>query len=163
MRPFAGFAIVLLIISSHAQSRPLVTDFASLRPALKEGKEVRAVIHYGRCRLVTDGKESKSPDAIGGMSFETFEYFAAGSIGNPKAYVTTSETMLISHPSKGYVYNYVKLKVYEDSAVDVVARYLNPSTFEVVMDEIFFAKISTTTENRDAYFFVHHTEEEEKQ
>lgn len=163
MRPFAGFAIVLLILSSHAQSQPLVTDFASLMAALKDGKEVRAVIHYGRCRLVTDGKESKSPDAIGGMSFTTFEYFAAGSIGNPKAYVTTSETVLISHPSRGYVYNYVKLKVYEDTAVDVVTRYLNPSTFEVVMDEIFYGQMSTSAENRGAYFFVEDFNEEEKE
>ena len=163
MRQLVLIAATLLLLVSHAQSQPLARDFASLLAALKEGKEVRAVLHYSHCRLVIDGKESKAPDAIGGMTFGTFEYFAAGSIGNPRAFVTTSETVLISHPSRGYVYNYVKLKVYEDNAVEIVARYLNPSTFEVVMDEIFFAQMSTRTENRGAYFFVEDSEEEDSE
>lgn len=163
MRQFALIAAALPMLVCSAHSQILVTDFASLMTALKEGKEVRAVFHYAQCRLVVDGKESKSPDAIGGMTIGTFEYFAASAIGNAKAFVTTSETVLISHPSRGYVYNYVKLKVYEDNAVDIVARYLDPATFAVVMDEIFHARMSTSTENRGAYFFVDDSEEEENE
>ncbi len=146
-------ALLALAARPAAAQEPLA-DFAAIMNALTEGKEVRAVLHYGHCRLLVDGKETAAPDAIGGMELTTFEYFAAGSIGNPKAFVTTSETVLISHPTRGYVYNYVKLKIYEDNAVDVVARYLNPSTFEVVMDEIFYGQISTGTENHGAYFFT---------
>lgn len=163
MRQLSIIAATLLLLASNSRSQTLAPDFASLMGALKEGKEVRAVLHYGHCRLVIDGKDSKSPDAIGGMTIGTFEYFAAGSIGNPKAYVTTSETVLISHPSRGYVYNYVKLKVYDDNAVDVVARYLNPSTFEVVMDEIFYAQMSTSTDNRGAYFYILDSDEDGKE
>lgn len=161
MRQYALIAGALLMLVCTAHSQTLVTEFASLMTALEEGKEVRAILHYAQCRLVVDGKETKSPDAIGGMSFGTFEYFAAGAIGNSKAYVTTSETVLISHPRHGYVYNYVKLKVYEDNAVDIVARYLNPSTFQIVMDEIFYAQMSSASENRGALFFVEDSKREE--
>lgn len=160
MRQFALIAAALPLLVCSAHSETLVASFASLMTTLKEGKEVRAVFHYAQCRLVIDGKENKSPDAVGGMAFGTFEYFAAGAVGNSKPSVTTSETVLISHPSRGYVYNYVKLKVYEDNAAEIVARYLNASTFEVVMDEIFYAQMSTWTENRWAYVFVEDSEEE---
>jgi len=160
MKSLITTALIVIVAASQADAQVPLKDFATLMQALNQGKEVRAVLHYAEFRLLVDGKETAAPDAIGGMSFGTFEYFAAGSIGNSKAFVTTSETVLISHPSRGYVYNYVKLKVYEDNAVDLVARYLNPTTFEVVMDEIFYGQISTEGKNRGAYFFTDDSEEE---
>ena len=154
MKTLVHVASALLLAASAAIAQTPVEDFPSLLAALKQGKDVRAVLHYAHCRLVVDGKDTKSPDAVGGMAFRTFEYFAPGSIGNPKAFITTSEAVLISHPTRGYVYNYVKLKVYEDNAVDILARYLNPTTFEIVMDEIFYGQISSSGVNRGAYFFV---------
>lgn len=160
MRPLSLMLTLILFAASQAEAQRPLNDFASLLQALKAGKEVRVVLHYAEFRLVVDGEETTAPDAIGGMHFGTFEYFAAGSIGNSKAYVTSSETVLISHPTRGYVYNYVKIKVYEDNAVDVVARYLRPATFEVVMDEIFYGQVSSDQQNRGAYFFVDEPEME---
>jgi len=87
--------------------------------ALNNGESVRAVIHYGKCELIVDSVAVEAPDAIGGMEFQTFEYFAKMSIRNNKAYVTTSETVLIGHPYYGYVYNYAKLRIYEDNSVEI--------------------------------------------
>ena len=122
--------------------------------ALERGEEVRAVIHYAKCRLVTDSTEEKSPDAIGGMSLQTFEYFAPMTIRNPKAFVTSSETILINHPQRGYVHNYIKIKIFDDNNVEITARYLTPGTLDVVMDETFFGKISDGEDENGISFFV---------
>jgi len=137
----AFFALFSLAASlGAAPPEPLRTFDAFLR-ALESGRTVRAVIHYARCRLVIDGKDEKAPDAVGGMDFRTFEYFAAGSVGNPRGFVSTSETVLISHPRYGYVQNYVKVRVYEDHTVEITARYLDPKTLKIVMDETFYGSI----------------------
>jgi hypothetical protein len=118
-----------------------LTTFEAFLGALESGRTVRAVIHYARCRLVVDGKDERAPDAVGGLDFRTFEYFARGSVRNPKGFVSTSETVLISHPRYGHVQNYVKIRIYEDHAVEITARYLDPATLKVVMDETFFTVI----------------------
>ncbi len=111
---------------------------------LKAGKAVRAVIYSQKCKLLIDEKEEKAPDAIGGMKLKTFEFFAKGSVKNEKAFVTSSETMLISHPRYGFVYNCVKLRIYKDGFAEIVAGYFDPKTFEVKMDEIFYSLINNS-------------------
>lgn len=118
-----------------------LTTFEAFLGALESGRTVRAVIHYARCRLVIDGKDEQAPDAVGGLDFRTFEYFARGSVRNPKGFVSTSETVLISHPRYGHVQNYVKIRISEDHAVEITARYLDPATHKVIMDETFFTVI----------------------
>ncbi len=115
---------------------------------------MRVVIYYENCRLMVNGKEEKSPDAIGGMDFKVFEYFAKGTVRNEKSFVTTSETILISHPGYGYVYNYIKLRIYEDDSIEITARYLDPKTFEIKMDEIFYSSINKGTEDGAVYFYL---------
>jgi len=111
----------------------LLVGFEELMESLTTGHEVRAVLRYGNCTL--DGA-GPGPDAIGGMAVDTFEYFAEGVIGNDTAYVLFSETSFIS-VGANYVYDYVKVRVYEDLAVEVVAQYLDPVTFDVEMNETF--------------------------
>jgi hypothetical protein len=137
---FFLFTFLLLPTVAHTQPRPL-SDFPSLLEALRQGEEVRAVIHYALCRLTVDSTEVTSPDAIGGMNLSTFEYFARNAVRNPKAFVSSSETVLINHPSRGHVYNYVKLRIFEDNTVQIIARYLLPGTLEIVMDETFTCTI----------------------
>jgi hypothetical protein len=136
-----SFALFSQAASLRADPPEQLKTFDAFLRALEAGRSVRAVIHYARCRLVIDGKDEKAPDAVGGMDFRTFEYFAAGSIGNPRGFVSTSETVLISHPRYGYVQNYVKVRVYEDHAVEITARYLEPKTLKIVMDETFYGTI----------------------
>lgn len=128
--------------SLYSQAK-MVKSFDQLMFALRTGSEVRAVIFYARCRLVVDTVETKAPDTVGGMSFNTFDYFGQNSVNNSKAFVTTSQAVLISHPRQGQVYNYVKLKIYEDNSVEINAKFLHPTTYQVVMDETFYGKISS--------------------
>ena len=143
-----GIAFLLsLFISATLFAQTQIRSFDQLMTALKEGKSVHAVIYYGKCKLFSDGKEqAESPDAIGGMKFDTYEYFDSSVFkGKVPSFVTTSETILINHPRYGYVYNYVKIKVKTDNTIEITARYLKPrkfsSKFKVVMDETFKGKI----------------------
>lgn len=132
--------LAVLLSFGAAAAKPL-KSFDKLFTALTTGQDVRAVIHYGETTLVVDGKEEEAPDAIGGMDLWPYEYFPKGMVRNDHAYVSCSESSLIYHPSYGHVYNYVKLRVYADQSVQIMAQYLDPKSFEVKMDETFKGKI----------------------
>ncbi len=155
MKKAACFVPMLLwAVASLPAETGRLGGFPELLAALESGRSVRAVIHYGRCRLVTDGKETKAPDAIGGMDLRTFEYFAAGSAGNAKAFIAASESVLISHPRFGVVRNSVKVRVFEDGAAEITARYLDPKSFKTVMDETFFGRIDGGRDGGAVCFFA---------
>jgi len=121
--------------------RIAIADYAALTRAVESGDLVRAVIHFARCRLKADGNESPGPNAVGGMDLGTFESFAPMLFNNPHGFLAASEARLISHARYGYVLDYVKLRIYDDDRVDVVAQYLDPKTFELKMDELFECRL----------------------
>ena len=135
-------------------------NFDEVMTALKAGKSVKAVIYYGKCKLFSDGVEEKeSPNAIGGMKLDTYEYFDTSVFKNKvPSFVTSSQTVLINQYYYGYVYNYVKIKVKTDNSVEIVARYLRPrkfsSKFKVVMDETFKGQINDGKNDGAVSFFV---------
>ncbi len=141
------FVVILLIVSSvsiNAQDNRLL-NFEDMMDAMKSGNTVKAVIYYGQAEMIIAGEESDEkemgPDAIGGMEFKTWEYFAKGVVRNELAYVAASETVLIGHPFYGYVLNYGKVRIYEDNSAEITVRYLDPNTYEVKMDEKFLTTI----------------------
>ena len=142
------FAVALL----YAKTEQL-KNFEELMDALKSGEQVRMVVYYGRCKLIS-GNEIKdsAPNAIGGMNLNVFEYFAPMSIGNPNAFVVSSQTKLIN--LKGFVYNYAKLKVSDDNKVKITAQYVNPDEFEIEMDENFFSTINDGKNKGAVYFYL---------
>lgn len=153
-RTWLLFLVLILIAPSAVSQSRQIQSFADLMQVLRGGAEVRTVIDYARCKLIIDTAEVKAPAAIGGMSLGTFEYFAPMVVRNPKAYVTSSQTVLISHPRYGYVLNYVKMKIAENDSVEVTARYLDPRSYQVVMDETFYGAISMGEDGRGIRLFV---------
>lgn len=117
-----------------------IYSFERLMEVLEAGGQVRAVFRYARCRLVMDGDTTQAPDAVGGMELSNFEYFAPKSVGNDMAFVSSSQTALIAR-RKGHVYNYVKLKIYQDGRAEITARYLEPPKMKVRMDELFLGRL----------------------
>ena len=130
------------MLDAYGQSK-LLKNFDQLMFALRTGSEVRAVIYYSRCKLVVDSVEAKAPDMIGGLSFDTFEYFGPNTAGNLKAYVETSQSVLISDPKHGFVDNYIRIRIYEDAEVEIDVRFLNVATRQVIMRETFYGRISS--------------------
>jgi hypothetical protein len=147
MKKFFLVALLQLVMKLGIAQTQLKT-VEDLMQALKSGKTVTTVIYYGKCVLISDGVEQPtSPDAIGGMKLETFEYFDSSVFkGKMPSFVTSSQTILINHRRYGYVYNYVKIKIKLDGAVEITARYLKPkkfsAKFKVVMDETFKGKMN---------------------
>ncbi len=150
--PLLAVLIALPAISAAAPRR--LNNFDQLMTALKNGRQVRTVVEYAKTKLVIEGKEEPAPNAIGGSKIEHWEWFDRGVIRNPKAYVAFSETVLIAHPRHGHVYNYVRFRVYEDSVVEITARYLLPTDFKIVMDETFTGRISNGQDKEGVSFFV---------
>lgn len=142
----------IIITQLSAQSIQL-NSFDELLNELKNGERVRVVIDYSKCKVIFDEKEIPSPNAIGGMNFETFEYFAKGAVRNELAFVSTSETVLISHPSYGTVFNYVRVKVFENNNIEITARYLDPKSFEIKMDEKILTQINDSKNDAGTSFF----------
>lgn len=155
------FPLILLFVgfgSSFGQNSPMLT-YGELLEALKRGYAVRATFYYAKCDLfIADKKQDKSPDVVGGMPVDVFEYFGRNTIGNSKSYIAFSEAKLIANPlGAGYIYNYAKARVYEDGKVTISIRYVDPITFENKMTEEFQTTLYNGTNNdAGAYFFVSH-------
>jgi hypothetical protein len=54
----------------------------------------------------------------------------------------------------GYLYNYVKLRIYEDNTVEITARYLTIDKLEVQMDETFYGEINDSVNDKGVYLFA---------
>ena len=152
--------LFLLTITSTAFSQTQLKSFEELMTALKAGKNVKAVIHYAKCKLFSDGvEEPESPNAIGGMKFDTCEYFDTSVFkGKRPSFVSTSETVLINHRFYGYVNNYVKIRVNIDSSVEITAQYLKnrkfSSKYKVVMDETFKGTINDGSNDAGIFLYA---------
>lgn len=133
-----------------------LTNYDQIMKSLMNGDIVRVIIRYGECDLMIDGvKMESSPNATGGMSLDTFEWFSAGLFGKNPAYVAASKSVLIENPmGEGYVYNYVKIRIYENGHVNVIARYLDPENHEILMDETFETVVNNRKNKGAADFFV---------
>lgn len=134
----------IVILSAQQQ----IKNFEELMESLKKGHKINAVFDYTKCQLVSDNEvKEKSPEAVGGMMLDAWEYFAAGAIRNKNAFVVASTSKLIENPiGEGMVYNYVKIKISDDSKVKITARYIDAKTFEIIMDENFFTTINNAND-----------------
>jgi hypothetical protein len=144
----------LWYISGNTQNQ--LNNFSELMEALMNGKHVSVVLHYGKCQLISDNEISdKSPNAIGGMHIEVYEYFEKGAVYNDKAFLVFSESKLIQNPiGAGFVYNYAKIKASEDGNVKITAKYLDPDTLEENMSENFFTIINDGKNEGAVYFYA---------
>lgn len=120
-----------------------LNSFDHLMEALNNGERVRIIIDYAQCNWQDTTKQSPIPEAITGMDIGTYEYFAPGTIHNQRAYVVFSNTILIENPiGKGFVYNYGKVRIYEDQSVQVTAKYIHPKRLKVLMNAVFIGRIN---------------------
>jgi hypothetical protein len=151
--------IFICSLSISAFSQKQLNNFDEIMTSLKNGKSVKTVIYYAKCKLFADGKEEpESPNAIGGMRIDTYEYFDSSLFkGKAPSCLVSSQTVLVSHPKYGYVYNYVKIKVRKDNSVEIIARYLKPRLlsrkYKIIMDETFKGKLKNLDNEGGIVFF----------
>lgn len=150
------FIVLLLLLISSIKAEPKqLTNFIQIFDALKQGYNVNAVLHYKDCLLVSDGDTVKAPDAVGGMNVLPYEYFAPNVMGNSRAFISSSETVMVYLKGfGGYLYNYVKLRIYDDNTVEITARYLTIDKLEVKMDETFYGGINDGLNGKPIFFYA---------
>jgi len=148
----ACFATLPAFILAQGETLP---DFSAVVDALRSGHRIAVVIDYAKCDLFTDGKmQERMPDISGGMTMDAWEYFSAGSVHNPQAFLVFSTSKLIRNPiGKGMVYNYVKVKIRDNDSVTVTAQYLRPGSYKAIMDEEFRGAICDGKNNGCIHFF----------
>ncbi|HSA05395.1 MAG TPA: VirK family protein [Tenuifilaceae bacterium] len=154
-KTFFFLALALISLNLFAQQKSL-KNFDELMTALNGGEQVRVIIHYGKCTLISDNEiEDKSPDAIGGMTIDTYEYFAPKAVrGNENAFVVFSENKLIMNPKgKGFVYNYGKFRIESTGKVKVTVMYIDPNTQEEMMSENFFTTFGESKTEQAIFFY----------
>jgi len=151
------FILVLTLFNLTLLAQPKsLKNFDELMTALNSGEQVRVIIHYGKCTLISDNEvEDKSPDAIGGMTIDTYEYFAPKAVrGNENAFVVFSENKLIMNPKgKGFVYNYGKFRIESTGKVKVTVMYIDPNTQEELMSENFFTTFGDPKTEQAIFFY----------
>jgi hypothetical protein len=126
--------------------------------ALNRGENVRTIIHYAKCTLILDNEIQKdSPDAISGLSIDTYEFFARKAVrNNEKAFLVFSANHFIQNPKgKGYVYYYGKVRVDEDGEIKITVSYVEPLTLEETMTEKFFTQINDGKNDGGVFFYLH--------
>jgi hypothetical protein len=144
MKKIALLISSLLCAGSMIFGQKQLNSFEELMTALNSGKQVKMVMHYAKCQLISDNEiGEKVPEAIGGMTIDVYEYFEKGAVRNDQAFVVFSESKLIQYPKgDGYVYNYVKVNITADNKVKITAEYLNPVNYCVMMTENFFTSVN---------------------
>ncbi len=149
-----AFLIVSIFLFAGAPTQ--IKSFNELMDFLKNGNEVNLVLYYAKCELISDNEVvEKVPDAIGGMKLDVWEYFAPMVVHNEKAFLVSSTSKLIKYPKgEGFVYNYVKIKFYDDNSVRIIAQYIDSISFEVKMDESFYGKIADGKNDEGIYIFI---------
>lgn len=155
--------ISLLIVFSiaeaiaHTGGGKQIRNFGRLMHILEQGYEVSIVIKYAKCNLELDGEiVDDKIDAVGGMKIDVFEYFSRGVVYNEEAFVVFSESKLIKNPiGDGFVYNYVKVKIFESNKVIITAKYLNATTMDEEMSEKFYGNINNGKNDGGIFLYLH--------
>lgn len=143
-----------LLFTSLAGAQTPLADFAELMQELRAGRTVQLVADYSKTRAPGETSTNAELDAVGGMKLEAWEYFGRGVVRNERAYVASSKTVLIEHPSRGFVYNYVRFRIFEDGEVEITARYLEPLTFQAVMESTYLGSLGLEDEDAVRAFSV---------
>ena len=127
----AFVAACILSGTSLAQTAEL-TSYQELKMALEAGKTLRVIVHFANCQPVgTDKKAESSPGIVSGFTIGSFDFFPKNSVRNSKDFISlVSGNMTESLPGKGYVYRFLRLKVFEDGKIAITSSQVNPLTFE---------------------------------
>ncbi len=154
MNRFVMFLCAQLAMAGLVAETIQLTSTRELRIALERGEPVRMVVHYAKCRLRTAGRTAETaPDAVAGMAIGAFEYFAPGAIGNDKGFLAFSASTLIEHRTYGLVINYVRVRVFDNDAVEISVQYFKPRTHEPLMRETYSSSLHDGRTDTSAVYF----------
>ena len=109
--------------------------FEEIKTLLFDGKHVRLIFDYQRLsHYINEKLQAQAPNAVSGVDIEDFEYFGVNVTGNPIPYIATSSAVLITHARYGVIYNYGKIRIYQDDRIEIGIIYIDKKTSEIKLD-----------------------------
>lgn len=129
---FTKLLFVLLILfgqTVNAAPAKTITNYADLLSSISQGDSVRAVMFLNKCS-VSNKTTTNSVDVIAAMNFNIFNKYQVTIGSQQKNTIATSITTLVEHNKYGTVYNYVRLRIFEDNSAEVFSEYLDPTTYK---------------------------------
>lgn len=111
-----------------ANSSQLLGNYSDLLHAISQGDSIRAIMYVNKCSITK--ASINIDDFIAGINFTDFNKYQV-SVGNlQKNTIATSIYKLVEHPTLGPIYNYVRLRIFEDNAAEIFSEYLDPRTYK---------------------------------
>ncbi len=124
---FKTLFLLSLVTSSqivNANPSQLITNYADLVKAVSRGDSVRAIMYVKKC------SPSIAEDAIAGIDFTNFNKYQVTVGDKTRETVATSIQMMVSDSKLGPVYDYVRLRIFEDNTAEIYSDFLDPSTYK---------------------------------
>jgi hypothetical protein len=82
-----------------------------------------------KCSL-NNKSSADSNSVITGMNFTNFSKYQVTIDKQSKNVISTSINMLVEHGKLGTVYNYVRLRIFEDNSAEIFSEYLDPTSYK---------------------------------
>jgi hypothetical protein len=127
--------------SVFAANHKLITNYSDLLIALSQGDEVRAIIAVNKCTPASDNSKDFN-DTYGSLNFTNFNKYQLQVNGQSKDVIATSINMLVKNDQLGSVYNYVRLRVFQDGSAELFSQFLNPVTYAQLQSGSFNCHLS---------------------
>jgi hypothetical protein len=108
------------------------SDYAALRTAVLDGKDIRMVLDLSACTAQQSGKPG--PAMSGSLHFDAYMLQGDGTI----AFAMTHFTL---RSDKTPVYEFLAFRVHPSSEVDARTSFLNVPTFAVIQESAFSCSI----------------------
>ena len=142
------FTLFLSLTISHitwADTHKILANYTELLTALTNGNKVRTIMKLNKC--TSDSNSIDSKNLIGGMNFTNFNAHQIIISGQQKKVVSTSINILVESTTKGPVYNYVRLRVFEDDSAEIFSEILDPRTYTSLTTASYFCRLSDGNDN----------------
>ena len=124
---FTYFIVVsVFFFKSFKSERNPLSSYKEIRQALENGDRLRLIMNYENSDMFLNGNPIVSPEEGSGFDIFNYQLVARSTLNNPKAYITSSFTVLVNHGRYGIIWNYGKLHIYEDNTFELNSLYFKP-------------------------------------
>lgn len=128
---FTILSIIFLTNTLTSESRSLLS-YDEVKDALNNGNKLRIIMDYKGMNFYFNNTVEPSPDEKSGFDLNDYQYFARMAIGNPLEFIITSFTILVVHPTYGPIYDYGKIRMYENGKFELIVYFLNAADYKII-------------------------------
>ena len=125
-----SFSAIVIYTGRNEDKRFM--KYVEIRDSLDTGLNLRLIMDYKYMDYYFNNSKKESPDEKFGFDFSQYQFFARQSIGNPLEYIITSFNTYVYHPKYQSIYNYGKLRIYENENYSLESYFINPLNYSII-------------------------------